>query len=347
MIESEEERLVRLTDEQLRLLDILSAHERVVVQGVAGSGKTMLARTQAARFAEAGRKTLFLCYNKGLAGWVEQSLPDHLRDRITVRHFHRLCNEKAHEAGLPFDPAMAGDRNFWMEIAPEILLEGVSATEERFDAIVVDEGQDFHPDWWLPIESINAKGEGGPLYIFCDPAQNLFIEGESRYPVEAPPLNLTLNCRNTKNIASTCSRILGVSIATSSHAPDGTEVKQLTYPNRKEGRQIVKDELDAWIKRGRLSSAQVAIMTPVKKEKTILEGLDSLGPHKLTDDYAAWQAGMGILVTTIRAFKGLEADAVILLDAQEIERSSHMSNADYYVGCSRAKHLLTVARLTS
>lgn len=43
-IEEQEERLFRLTEDQIRLLDFLAAHDRAAIEGVAGSGKTMLAR---------------------------------------------------------------------------------------------------------------------------------------------------------------------------------------------------------------------------------------------------------------------------------------------------------------
>ncbi len=72
-------------------MDPLGNHYRAAVEGVAGSGKTLLARAQAERFADSGKSTLFVCYNRALAAWLEGSLAERYRDKITIRHFHGFC----------------------------------------------------------------------------------------------------------------------------------------------------------------------------------------------------------------------------------------------------------------
>ena len=47
-----------------------------------------------------------------------------------------------------------------------------------------------------------------------------------------------------------------------------------------------------------------------------------------------------MLFATIRSFKGLEADAVLMVDVVAPGSLPHFSQADFYVGCSRAKHQL-------
>ena len=46
--------------------------------------------------------------------------------------------------------------------------------------------------------------------------------------------------------------------------------------------------------------------------------------------------------TTVRAFKGLEADVLLLIDIPKPDAHKAFSTADYYVGCSRAKSVLYV-----
>ncbi|MCG8312445.1 MAG: NERD domain-containing protein, partial [Pseudomonadales bacterium] len=74
-IANQEEQLVRLTDEQYRVLDFCRHNKRVAIEGVAGSGKTLLALSQARYYAEQGRSTLLLCFNKHLARWMRESIP--------------------------------------------------------------------------------------------------------------------------------------------------------------------------------------------------------------------------------------------------------------------------------
>ena len=63
-VEEQEEKLFRLTSIQLQALEFLAARKRACINGVAGSGKTMLAQAQAIKFADQGLSTLLVCYNK-------------------------------------------------------------------------------------------------------------------------------------------------------------------------------------------------------------------------------------------------------------------------------------------
>jgi len=181
-VSSQEDALVRLTDRQQEALEGLYANPRVLVLGTAGSGKTMLAMARAQRFAEEGKKTLFLCYNKGLADWLAALVPDDARRNFSIYHFHKLCSEWCWMAGIPFHVPADDDGAFWRDDAADLLDRAIDRNSTRFDAIVVDEAQDFYPDWWMPIELMNTRAEDGQLYVFCDPAQNLFVDTDLVLP---------------------------------------------------------------------------------------------------------------------------------------------------------------------
>ena len=68
-----------------------------------------------------------------------------------------------------------------------------------------------------------------------------------------------------------------------------------------------------------------------------------IGGVPIVIDQEKWRSGKGILFNTIRAFKGLEADAIILVDIPDFEVETFFTKADLYVGCSRAKHILVIA----
>lgn len=57
---------MKLTQEQTGLLDYISEQRFATIQGVAGTGKTLIAKEAAKNFGEEGRKVLFLCFNKFL-----------------------------------------------------------------------------------------------------------------------------------------------------------------------------------------------------------------------------------------------------------------------------------------
>jgi len=66
-----EQELLRLTDEQMRILDLLRDTKRLVVKGCAGSGKTLLALEKATRLARDGKYVQLLCYSIPLAQWLQ------------------------------------------------------------------------------------------------------------------------------------------------------------------------------------------------------------------------------------------------------------------------------------
>jgi len=172
-LETQEEQLIRLTDEQARVLEFCALNTRVAIEGVAGSGKTLLAQEQCRRFADQGMRTLFLCYNKALAEWLRESLSPEYKGKIDIYHFHHLAHDTCQKAGIAFEPKSSP--TFWKEESAELLMQAASSLAElKYDAVVADEGQDFLADWWFAIDELNQQGAQGPLYVFYDPAQTLF-----------------------------------------------------------------------------------------------------------------------------------------------------------------------------
>ncbi|MDP4744691.1 MAG: NERD domain-containing protein [Porticoccaceae bacterium] len=345
-IEDQEEKLFRLTTEQRNLLGFLGSKSRACIEGVAGSGKTMLAQAQAEKFSAAGKTTLLVCFNKTLAKWISDSISDEYRELITVRHFHGLCAEWVRRAGLKFAPPQGDSKEFWHNEAANLLLDGIDLVPDRFDAVIVDEGQDFHPNWWLPLEMINACEDEGALYVFFDPRQNLYVGQSSSLPALGEPYTLQTNCRNTKSIAKKCGEILDFDIVTHEYSPIGDEPLVIVLDSPTDILLRVQQILRDWIKKGKLKPAQIAILCPTTKKLSSCRGLGKVGDVEVNEDVDAWRSGATILFSTIRNFKGLEADAVILIDVPQGGRSEYFETSDYYVACSRAKHLLLVIEKT-
>jgi hypothetical protein len=341
-IEDQEEKLFRLTNDQKMLIEFLGQTKRACINGVAGSGKTMLAQAQAEKFADAGMKTLLVCYNKTLAKWLRDNISSNYAESITIIHFHGLCHDFCKKAGIPFNPPFNYENEFWRESAPDLLIEAIDLIDDRFDAVIVDEGQDFHSDWWMPLELINSKGDEGAMYVFFDPNQNLYIEQDSSLPALGTPLNLPVNCRNTQLIAGLCSNIIDKNIPTKADAPIGDEPIVVKLDNNYEVQKRVERYVDEWVNQGKLKPNQVAILCPYKLSNSSLSSINKVRGIDITDDIDRWKAGKGVLFSTVKGFKGLEADAILLIDVPPIDETSLFKKSDYYVACSRAKHMLVV-----
>jgi hypothetical protein len=341
-LEEQEEKLFRLTNEQQNLLNFLGQKQRACIEGVAGSGKTMLAQAQAEKFADAGKTVLFICYNKNLAKWISDSIADEYKSLITVKHFHGLCADWIRKAGMSFTPPRQGANEFWQDEAADLLMDAIDMVPEKYDAVIVDEGQDFYPNWWVPLEMINCAGDEGAMYIFYDPRQNLYVDQKGSLPAMGEAYNLPTNCRNTRSIAGKCSEILNVDIPTREEAPLGEKPTVLTLGLNYDVKKRVERYINEWVKDGNLKPSQIAILSPNKKERSSISDLNAAQGIKITEDIDAWREDEGVLFSTVKSFKGLEADAVLLIDIPEEEDTSFFKQSDYYVACSRAKHLLVV-----
>lgn len=345
VVADQEATLLQLTEWQAVALSGLYTNDRLVVSGPAGSGKTMLAVATAKHLAIREKKVLFLCFNRSLADWLSEILSPSSFPTVTVSTFSSLCAEWCRRAEIPFRvPVAAPERQeFFRSTAAELLCQATDQLLERFDAVIVDEAQDFEPEWWLPIELLNVEAEDGSLFIFYDPKQNLFVNKNLVFPAIAARFELPVNCRNTRRIADLCSRVRGVDIPSAVFAPVGVEPHVDVIPDGDHRATAVEQQLKEWVKDGKLMTSQVAILSPYRPEgsgccvgnRTRLAGLP------VTTDPAAWRAGSGVLIASIRSFKGLEADAIILTDVGKPDVGT-FSVADLYVACSRAKHLLTI-----
>ncbi len=125
------------------LLAHMLSTPKLLVEGVAGSGKTLLAVQRALDSASQGLKTLFLCYNKTLA----QELRHHLRgSSVDVHHFHELCHQLCQQAGIEFKVQQQATAQFWDEDIPEKAMQALEKLpQRRWQSLVIDEGQDFLP----------------------------------------------------------------------------------------------------------------------------------------------------------------------------------------------------------
>ncbi len=349
-----------LTREQFDIYRNMLARNRVRVAGCAGSGKTMIAIWTACSLASLGEKVLFLCFNRLLSGWIR--LKFQIPEGVHVYRFHQLCSNYARRANLPFDPPAQQDdsqaaKDFWAEKTPQILLEAVLTLDEdaKFDSIIIDEAQDFHMDWWAPLELLLRDPDHGHFFLFHDNNQN--IAGEYGQPAFPTSFNtqfvLSYNCRNTRRITRYCGEVLKELVNEPNlptpfiRSPAGNP-PVLTRWNAEPAHRaaIVRDTVNAWLAQG-FKPSQIAILSPWKgtNVNSCLGRLKSIGNHPVLEDLAnlkVWLNNQCFFGTTIKAFKGLEADCVVLTDLQVPDQDG-FRGADLYVAASRAKvHLAMV-----
>jgi hypothetical protein len=337
-IDEESVALVRLTREQARILDVLAGMPRVAIEGAAGTGKTLLAMEWAERLATRGLRVLLLCFNRPLAEFLARQAGG----RFEVWNFHRACYELCRQAGVAFEVPERGEkqRRFWDRDAPVQLLEALERKPElRWDAIVVDEGQDFRADWWPAVESMLRDPGTSPLVVFFDPNQDIYEGGPAR-SLEVSPAKLCWNCRNTGHIARFAHAVIGTEAELRPEAPEGAAVELLHVRSDEESTAEVRRNLHRLLHEEGLRTDQLVVLSTRSRERSPLARA-RLGNYALCP-LDAEPGPRQVRFGSLHQFKGLEADAVILVDVHPGD--PNCTPRHIYVASSRARHLLIVVQ---
>jgi superfamily I DNA/RNA helicase len=348
-VDSEQRRLIQITlDQRMTLLGLLE-NDRVLVEGTAGSGKTLLALEFAIDRAFRGERVLFLCYNRNLCAWLQEQVRMDPRNLTIGRYlevstFHSFAKRIAERAGVEFLVPNVSEQSFWDDEVPLILEQALEVLRSRkqeqvYDAVVVDEAQDFASDWWLTIESLASPGGKARLYAFLDMLQS--VRGHSHYPPVPFParFRLTTNCRNTKAIARSGASLAKVDICLLPGSPSGEAPSLMRTASTVAEVGLVFAEVRKLLLDG-IKPSQIALIGPASHSKGALSKYKSIDTTAITDDAIDWRCGTGILVTTARAFKGLEADIVVMYGLAEF--GALFGQVDLYVAWTRARHRLLI-----
>ncbi len=267
-----------LTKDQYQILDWLRGQKRVAIAGCAGSGKTLIAAEKAIRLDRAGLHTLILCHNPHLAEYL-----GHLTVGTSV-HVFDFVNWVARVRGVPVAPVVG-----WTPYEEPTDDELADATKclrlggVKYDAIIVDEGQDFRDSWWSIVECALADSATGILYIFHDDNQAL-IPRHLHYPIKLAPFSLRKNCRNAGKIFELVRRFHPQAPETLSFlAGTGVVVRTPVGPVE---RQAVKEAL---IHALRSLSAEELVVLTTEPEPAELSALNGLQVVTAGSEIGGWQ----------------------------------------------------------
>ncbi|MCQ6277060.1 AAA family ATPase [Bacillus sp. V3B] len=187
-----------------------------LIRGVAGSGKTLILASRAKMLSKdhPDWKILILCYNISLANGIQQMVTHMLNEPEDLFDFdftsNTVENTKDHKNVMVrnFHSWLKNDLNIRGQQIPNIItkLENNEAILPKYDAILIDEGQDFEADWLRLVSSL-INEETQSLLLVEDRAQTIYKRKRSY--VQDTGLNfrgrskvLSINYRNTSQIVT-------------------------------------------------------------------------------------------------------------------------------------------------
>ena len=163
-VQLDEEKRLRLDHFQLEIMESHEDNDRLLIQGGAGTGKTLLAMETAQREASKGKRVLLLCFTEALAAFLRECLKKSNVEVGAVKHFAmHLLGEIS--PGKPLSKTV----DYWEEVTLRAAVDGLPTEEKRWDTVILDEGQDFSGnDFELARECVRSQGK---LWVFADQGQ--------------------------------------------------------------------------------------------------------------------------------------------------------------------------------
>ena len=322
--------------EQLQMVKLIDSLRAVVLQGLAGTGKTFIA-IHAARLAhERGEKVLFLCYNNMLADYLKNRMANY--PLVKVTSFHAMMLEIS-ELEVP-DKA---DQSWWETVLPGEALKYSEAYAEAnsFDTVIIDEAQDLGTTNFLLLldQFLNGGLSAAKKIMICGDFahQGVYVPGVDtllNYKNaigDLPILNpLLTNCRNTKTLGEFLLTFLELDPEYDDFRRKSEEsiVNPILTANDSEILPRLRSILAEM--QLKFTPDQIVILSP---QKSKLE--DLIGKLKLNlTDIRSPKTGH-IRWGSVQEFKGLEALAVVLI---EFEGVNPVLQESFYVGATRSIH---------
>ncbi|MRT00659.1 AAA family ATPase [Ralstonia pickettii] len=316
--------IVKLTQQQIETLNGLRRHRRATILGGAGTGKTVLAIDKACRLAGEGRRVALVCFNLLLRDEIEARF---LPSNVEVHTFHGLVRSWGRKAKLALPPS--ADEAWYQHSAANHLLDAVASVDERYDAVLVDEAQDFAPDWLRACEATVAPD--GIVYVFADARQDVYRRSWEPDP-QAIAFELSINCRNTRQIATLVAALFNEVVR--DRDIDGPTPIFLSATGVGKAVLLCQRTVEDLLIREKLAASQLAVLSDSRDMVRLLR-------ECIVADLPFCTAGStGIVAETIHRFKGLEREVIVVALSPAVTLATALELL--YVGFSRARAALWV-----
>lgn len=333
--------LFEYTKEQFVALDAMEDNKRVVFNGAAGVGKTILAIESANRVFVRGERVLFVCKNKLLASGLRKFQLD-----IDIYTITELLETYANS---DFVKKSARDRNdYWtIDLPNNAFKEILNEENAPYKYLVVDEAQDILSvqNWLDCLELLIDQGlSNGRWSLFGDfELQNIYSMYEKNTLLDDfrsrcndfSIYRLAINCRNIQAVSELSFSLANIEIPYSHFLRTSNPVfdsKYYFYASDEEQANKISSVVEMLMVQG-FKASELVLLSKVSELKSISKKFESklnVVPFGFRED--------AVQYTSIHKFKGLESPVVILTDFSEIE--SEQSKKLLYVGASRATEIV-------
>lgn len=328
--------------QQLPIISLAAFNPRILVEGGAGTGKTLIGLEVARKQSEQGSRVGYLCFNGLIGKWIEQQAKNDQNPLLIAGSAYAVMM-----ALLNIPYPKEADQNFWDElplVIQDLLTDPKAQQESRFDYLVIDEAQDIlaRPDLMACLDILLEGGFKSGKFLMLGDFKNQVLSNrknlekalEEVQQVSARWL-LTENCRNYKAIGQVAMTLSMADKGTyQGYMRNGGGMNnwEITYYKKKsEQLNLIAKFIEKVISDG-FSPQDISLLSFGRSDKSIIPELKQLSKYQFSP--ARMFENCGIKYSTISSFKGLENKIIIVTDVSPSD--SDFDRSRFYTGLTRA-----------
>ena len=325
-----DQELVPLDRDQLERLELIAHNPRFLVRGGPGTGKTLLAREMMRRLLAESKRPVFVCSTKALAAGLRA---DGIEEAWTVGELAARLLARAEVRMQDGAVAAQWTAETWQLASLQAAMDAVPALGPLYDAVVIDEAQDFTSGDW---ELVKALAGDGPLWAFGDEAQGFWDDrplASGLFPASFI-LKKRYRCPEPLALFADQYRPRGHGAPDVGSAPID-EFRLVTIPSVGVLEERVANEIQKALGAG-AARADVAVLSLGGQTRTKLCAGTKIGVHDVVraDDPNAADA---VVADTFLRFKGLERPWIIVVELalgkRKYDVRAHVALTRATVGC--------------
>jgi len=312
----------------------IESPSRVIrVVGTAGSGKTQLALRLLRDAVATGRKAAYLCFNRPLADHMAKVAPV----QTPAETFHEFALRTVRRAGFEVD---FSSPTAFAEMT-ERCIEVVANSAPDLDLIVIDESQDFQPEWVRIL--ISRLRSDGKAVLMEDPAQQLYVDRVQFDVADAVTVTSQENFRSPRQLVRLINSLRLTEQYVEALSPyEGELPDPIGYADSAGPEPATVQAVERCINRG-FAVEDIAVVTMSGQKSSALLKLDRIGPWSLRRFTGQFDEGGNphwtdgeLLIDTVYRFKGQAASAVVLTEC-DFEALDEKAKRALFVGITRAR----------
>lgn len=356
-------------DEQQNKAKNFSLKGHSLVRGVAGSGKSLVLRNRLEKLIDEGYKDiLVLCYNRFMNQWIGSIIAQKgLSSKVESRTFHSWAYRIGYTYEWDENPKMRG----------KIIDLVQKNAKERYQAILIDEAQDFYDEWFVAMLGA-VSPDTNSMFLVYDNTQSVYDVQQYRTKEKWTWKNLgfkiaggsskifDLNYRNAPEIIELAWQFIDpylASVGMTTSKRSGSINSDIVEPVKKSSRSssikpmLVSDmSPDNIAKQVKLAlsshpDSSIGVLLHPQEPKSfkleISECLHKLGvpnhaPMRPQDRWHNVVNRPFVIVDSWNALKGVEFDAVIIAGVDQVEDlpdpdKDFQEKAGLYTAITRAR----------